>query len=171
MTLACSLVAMTLAGLGTPVKSMETTIQDDAILLNRPANVVNATARQIASLGADRIRLNAGWSGTAPAPFSRRKPRAPFNPRDSRTYPAEGWRRMDHAVEAAAAAGLKVQLDIGFWAPKWAVRRVVRPYARQRWSPDPQEYADFAEALARRYDGNFRDPEHSSRRLPAVRMF
>src|SRR3954447_4866109 len=152
MTLACSLVAMTLAGLGTPAKSMETTVQDDAILLNRPATVVNATARQIASLGADRIRLNAGWSGTAPAAFSRRKPPAPFDPSDSRTYPPEGWRRMDRAVEAAGGAGLSVQLDIAFWAPKWAVRRVVKPYARQRWAPDPQEYAHFAEAVARRYN-------------------
>src|SRR3954452_4177723 len=66
------------SGLGPP--GMETTIQDDATLLHRSDAEVRQAARQIAELGADRVRITAGWSVLAPSPRKRRRPGAPFDP-------------------------------------------------------------------------------------------
>ncbi len=166
--LACSLAALLLAGGGG--KAMETTLQDDALLLHRSPAQVRRTARRAAALGADRVRITAGWSALSPQPRARRLPGAPFDASDSATYPAGSWRALDTAVRAADDAGLKVQLDIGFWAPRWAVHRGSRNH-RERWWPDPALFGDFANAVARRYSGGFRDPADPRRRLPAVRMY
>jgi hypothetical protein len=171
MTLACSLVALALAGSGTGVKQMETVMQDDALLLHRPTKQVRYFAHQMAALGVDRVRITAGWSVLAPAPRSRRKPQAPFNPYESWTYPSGGWANLDKAVRAAAEAGLPVMLDLAFWAPRWAVARGGRDPDRERYSPNAFEFGPFAEAVARRYNGDFPDPHDPSRNLPAVRMY
>jgi hypothetical protein len=159
--LACSLVTLLLAG-GSG-KPMETTLQDDAQFLHRPAAQVRATAHRVAALGADRVRLTAGWSAIAPRPRSRRMPGAPFDGADSATYPKGSWAALDTAVKAADAAGLKVMIDVGFWAPRWAVSRG-SPNGRGRYRPDPELFGDFATAVAHRYSGSFRD-------LPAVRTY
>src|SRR5438093_7319913 len=130
---------------------METTLQDDAVFLHRPAPVVRRYANLVASLGADRLRLTAGWSAIAPAPRSHRMPGRPFDARDSRTYPAGSWTALDTAVKAARDAGLNVQIDLAFWAPRWAVKRASRNPARQRWWPDPAAFGAFAAAAASRY--------------------
>jgi len=121
------------------------------MLLNRPAWRVRQTARTIAAAGADRVRLTAGWSAIAPAPRSRRQPGAPFVATDPSTYPRGAWEPLDTAVTAARDAGLRVMLDIGFWAPRWAVRRPSANPNRQRYAPNPAQFADFATAVARRY--------------------
>src|SRR3954469_6561353 len=149
---------------------MEITLQDDAQFLHRPAAQVRSTARRVAALGADRVRLTAGWSVLSPRPRSRRVPGAPFDVSDSATYPRAKWTALDTAVKAADAAGLKVQIDVGFWAPRWGVGRASRN-GRGRWRPDPALFGDFATAVARRYSGGFRDPADRAHRLPAVRMF
>src|SRR5256885_16299354 len=72
--LACGLAAMLLAGTPTQGKHLETVLQDDALLLARPPGQVRETARTIAALGADRVRLTAGWSAIAPAPHATQRP-------------------------------------------------------------------------------------------------
>ena len=49
--LACSLATLLLAGSGGSARHLETTLQDDAMLLNRPAWRVRQTARTIAAAG------------------------------------------------------------------------------------------------------------------------
>src|SRR5919206_2840801 len=170
--LACSLIALLLAGGGAGgTKYMETTLQDDALFLHRPAPVVRRSAKLIASLGADRLRLTAGWSALAPASRSRKMPGRPFDPADSSTYPAGSWSALDTAVKAARDAGLNVQIDLAFWAPRWAVKRRSRNPARQRWWPDPGAFGTFAAAAAHRYSGSFPHPTNHKRALPAVRMW
>ena len=39
-----------------------------------------------------------------------------------------------------------VQIDLAFWAPRWAVKRASRNPARQRWWPDPAAFGAFAYA-------------------------
>src|SRR3954453_7324767 len=91
--LACGLAAMLLAGTPTQGKHLETVLQDDAPLLARPPAPVRETARPIAGLGGDRVRLTAGWSAIAPDPRAAQRPGAPFDPRDPATYPAASWAR------------------------------------------------------------------------------
>src|SRR3954464_8264302 len=113
--LACSLAALLLAGSGGPARHLETALQDDALLLDRPPVIVRQTARTIAALGVDRVRLTAGWSAIAPSP--RARVCAGFDGTNPAAYPRGAWDPLDSAVDAARAAGLKVMLDIGFWAP------------------------------------------------------
>src|SRR5688572_32519427 len=113
-------VAAALGGKGDR-RGLPVPIQGEAVMLHRPACQVQAAARQMARLGADRIRITAGWSVLAPDPTSRRMP--DFNPGNPDAYPQHQWSRIDHAVKASTRAGLDVQLDIAFWAPRWAVER------------------------------------------------
>jgi hypothetical protein len=168
--LACSLVALMIAGSGAGTKPFETTLQDDAALLNGSTAQVRSNARRIAALGADRVRLTASWDQLAPRPRSRKRPRSPFNATDSRTYPQAGWRRLDQAVVAAAEEGLEIQIDLAFWAPRWAVRRGVG-HSRFRYVPNSNDFGRFATAVAKRYSGSFPDPAAPKRPLPAVRMW
>jgi hypothetical protein len=171
-SLACSLaliVASSLGGVGAP-HHMEVTVQDDALLLHRPPGEVQRVARRLKAIGADRVRITAGWSALAPAPRSARRPA--FDATRPEQYPEGGFRSLDTAVKAAKAAGLDVQIDLAFWAPRWAVARAVKPRQRQRLRPRAGEFGRFAEAVARRYDGNFADPTAKKRRaLPAVRLW
>src|SRR3954452_16235088 len=149
--LACGLAAMLLAGRPAQGKHLETVLQDDALLLARPPAQVRETARTIAELGADRVRLTAGWSAIAPAPRSPQRPGAPFDPRNPSTYPAGSWDRLDTAVRAARDAGLKVMIAAPSGAPRGAAARPSSTPARERSRPAPQQFAAFAEAVARRY--------------------
>jgi hypothetical protein len=171
MLLACSLAALALAGSPAGGRHLETTIQDDAVLLSSAPAAVREAARRMAWLGVDRVRITAGWSAVAPAPLSRRRPGPPWDASDPATYPREPFARLDRAVKASHAAGLKTMVDLAFWAPRWAVRRAVRPAERQTWAPDPAEFGRFAAAVARRYDGTVPDPERPGHPLPAVRMW
>ena len=149
--LACSLAALLLAGTPTGGKRLDTVVQDDALMLARPAAVVRQTARYIAGLGADRLRLTASWSAIAPAARANVRPGRPFDPADPSTYPAGAWTRLDTAVQAARDAGLGVMMDLGFWAPRWAVARPSSNPSRERYRPDPGQFAAFATAVVRRY--------------------
>ena len=165
---------MLIAGaLGAPPNDHElpVTVQDDALMLHRPPAQVKATARRMADLGADRVRLTASWFELAPKPRSKRMPR--FDAVNSRQYPREPWKRLDHAVKAAVDAGLETQIDVAFFAPRWAVKRgagKAHP-GHHRWEPNRRQFARFAEAVARRYDGTHRDPTDAHEFLPAVRLW
>jgi hypothetical protein len=167
--LTCALLAALLAGGAPAGKSMEVTVQDDAAFLHGPPARVRSDARRLAAMGADRLRVTAGWSELAPTPLAKSKPEG-FDPRDSRSYPQGPWQKLDHAVRSARSAGLGVMIDVAFWAPRWATtRRSPRP-GGERYAPKAAEFGAFAEAVARRYDGRFR-PNRSGPALPPVRMF
>lgn len=170
-SLACSFALLLAAGFGpAPAPhALKVTVQDDALMLHQPPPAVERTARRIAALGSDVLRVTAGWSALAPRPASRRRPA--FDAARSEEYPADAFRALDVAVKAAAAAGLEVQLDLAFWAPRWAVRRAVADRRRQRWAPNPREFGQFAEAVAKRYSGGFPDPDRRGHSLPAVRSW
>jgi Cellulase (glycosyl hydrolase family 5) len=148
---------------------LETVVQDDALLLYRSPAEVHRTARQLAALGVDRVRLTAGWSAIAPAPASPVRPK--FDAADPATYPQAGWQRLDRAVREVEAAGMKPMIDVAFWAPRWAVQRELQPAGRQRYAPDPREFGLFARAAARRYPGvrlwtTWNEPNHPTFLMP-----
>ena len=157
--LGCSLVALLLAGSGLSAHPVATTVQDDALLLHRSPVELRRSLRQLSELGADYVRITAGWSAIAPA----RRP-AGFDASDPRTYPDGAFDSLDRAVVEATRAGLKVQLDVAFWAPRWAVARHGPGRGRDRYMPDPRQFGLFAHAVAQRYSGSFRH-------LPAVRLW
>ena len=170
--LTCSLAMLVSAALGGgETRALPVTVQDDALMLHKPPAEVHETANRLARLGADRIRVTAGWSSLAPKPRARRMPR--FDATRSDDYPREPWIRLDRAVKAAVGAGLEPQLDIAFFAPRWAARRREQPSrrGRYRWDPHPGLFAQFAEAVARRYNGTHRDPTRPEQQLPAVRLW
>lgn len=169
--LTCSLAALLLATAVGPGHQLPVVVQDDALLLNRAPAQVQQYTDQIAAEGASDVRLTASWSGLAPSPTATKKPAAPFDASDSKTYPVDGFRRLDTAVKAAAASGLDVELDLAFWAPRWAVPKASDRNDRERYMPKPAEFGLFARALARRYSGTFPDPDQPGRMLPAVRLW
>ena len=70
-----------------------------------------------------------------------------------------------------AAHGLKVLINL-WGAPTWA-EGPGRPASAQpgAWEPSPSQFAAFATAAARRYDGSFPDPDHPGAFLPRVRYW
>jgi hypothetical protein len=64
-----------------------------------------------------------------------------------------------------------VELDLAFWAPRWAVPKASDRNDRERYMPKPAEFGLFAQALARRYSGTFPDPDQPGKTLPAVRLW
>ncbi len=134
--------------------SLETVVQDDGALLHSPAATVAPAARQIAAMGVNRVRLTASWSSLTRDSAAATKP--DFDARDPAAYEQARWRQLDRAVRAVRATGMKVLVDIGFWAPHWAASDPPGP--RARTNIDPAAYADFATAVARRYSGAFNPP-------------
>ncbi len=131
---------------------LETIMQDDGQLLFRSPEVVQAAVAQMQALGVDRVRITASWSSITRAPESEKKPDN-FDATDPGAYEQTRWTGLDTAVRAVRAVGLRVLIDIGFWAPHWATTDPPGP--RARTNIDPQAYADFAVAVVRRYSGAF----------------
>ncbi len=150
---AAALAAAALAGAApaTAAPGLETVIQDDRLLLHRPVDEVRASMRRIRALGADRVRLTANWSVLTRDASSERRPA--FDARDPAAYEQGRWRNLDDAVTAAREAGLRISIDIGYWAPHWAASDPPGP--RARTNVHPGHFADFAVAVARRYSGRF----------------
>lgn len=139
---------------GAQGRTLETVVQDDANLLHRPAEQVLASMTRISALGADRVRLTANWSVLTRDPDAETRPS--FDARDPAAYEQDRWAGLDRAVNAANAVGLKVLIDLGFWAPHWATDDPPGPRARS--NVDPAAYAAFVEATLRRYAGDFVPP-------------
>jgi hypothetical protein len=159
-----------LAGSPLPERALQTTIQDDTVLLHGTDASVKSAMAQIASLGFTYVRLTAGWSAVSPDSTAAKIPGAPFDPGDPTTYPTGGFHELDRAVVDAHDDGLKVMLDVAFWAPRWAVP-LGSANGENRYEPNPTLFGDFAEAVARRYDGAFPDPASPGTDLPAVQLY
>jgi hypothetical protein len=136
-------------------RGLETIIQDDGLLLFRPAAEARAAVVRMKALGVDRVRITAGWSSLTRDPDSETKPDG-FDAADPGAYEQSRWQALDNAVRAVRGAGLQAVIDIGFWAPHWATSDPPGP--RARTNIDPQAYAEFAVALALRYSGGFTPP-------------
>jgi hypothetical protein len=146
-----------------------TIVQDDAELLHRSPQRIAATLNDLRELGVNWIRVTAGWSEIAPDARSAQRP--DFDARDPRAYPARAWSALDRVYAMARRRGLRPSIDIAFWAPRWAVRRPSRRGDRERDTIGGDDYADFAEAVARRYPHAvaftvWNEPNHNAFLLP-----
>jgi hypothetical protein len=109
--------------------------------------------------GARIVRIPVSWRFV-----TTRQPVAPSNPAD----PAYDFGLVDAIVSDARAKGLRVMIQV-LQAPQWAegagAPAGVEPGT---WKPDPEAFRSFAEALGRRYSGQFVGP---SGPLPEVEYF
>lgn len=108
--------------------------------------------------GAGVVRVYALWSSIA-------KSGEPENPEDP-ADPAYDFSRLDQTVTAASARGLTVLMST-YSAPEWAEGANRPAWAEEyagAWRPNPTKFRAFAEALTRRYSGEFNG-------LPQVRLY
>jgi hypothetical protein len=136
-------------------RGLETIVQDDGLLLYRPAAEVQAAVARMKELGVDRVRITASWSSLTRMPEEEVKP-AGFDAADPAAYEQQRWAGLDTAIRAIRGAGMQALVDIGFWAPHWATSDPPGPRARA--NIDPLAYANFAKAVALRYSGAFTPP-------------
>ncbi|HEV2776248.1 MAG TPA: cellulase family glycosylhydrolase, partial [Solirubrobacteraceae bacterium] len=146
-----------------------TVVQDDAELLHRTPARIAATLDDMREIGVDWVRVTAGWAVIAPAPRSTRRPR--FDAADPGAYPPRAWDALDHVYASVRRRGMRPAIDIAFWAPRWAVARPSRRTDRERDTIAAGAYADFAEAVARRYPQAvaftvWNEPNHNAFLLP-----
>ena len=128
-------------------RTAELSIMDDQLLLGETPAEVDREMRTFRSLGVDRLRVSAYWNQVAPTPRSRSKPPGfdGRNPDD----PRYAWASLDKVVGSAARHGFKVMISISMPAPIWATPRTRLP--NHVWKPNVSEFANFSEAVARRY--------------------
>lgn len=139
-----------------PGASPETVVQDDAVFLHTPPEKIAEALERTKTLGIQRIRVTAGWSVIAPDPDSATRP--DFDDTDPAAYPEGNWMNLDRIVRMANEAGVEVMIDIAFWAPRWATKADPAETIRLRTDIDPELYAHFATAVARRYSGTWAPP-------------
>jgi hypothetical protein len=167
-----ALAGFAFAGCGAdrpPQPRVATIVQDDAEFLHRTPQRIAATLDDLRDLGVNWVRVTAGWSQIAPEPRSSRRPE--FDATDPAQYPPGAWNALDRIYEMARARGLSPSIDIAFWAPRWAVRRPGPRADRERDEIVAGDYADFAQAVARRYPRAvaftvWNEPNHNAFLLP-----
>ena len=173
LVVAALLAPASIAGCGDEAKPaptrIATIVQDDAELLHRSPQRIAATLDDLRDLGVDWVRVTAGWSEIAPAARSATRP--DFDATDSTSYPPYVWSKLDRVYRMARARGLRVSIDIAFWAPRWGVVVPGRRADHERDRILPDDYADFAEAVAGRYPGAvaftiWNEPNHNAFLLP-----
>jgi hypothetical protein len=158
----CLVLSMTAAAPAAAQDGPATVIQDDALFLHGTDDEIRTGVAQSRDLGFDRVRLTAGWSVIAPMADAGRRPDGDLT--DPAAYPAEHWHNLDRAVRLVTEGGLAPMIDIAFWAPRWATKDDAAAQGRLRTEIDPALYAEFAQAVARRYAGGYVPPAASADR-------
>ena len=113
-------------------------VQDNNAMLGQP----DATAAQMAALGADVVKMQLYWSDVAPT--GPRKP-AGFDASDPSSY---HWNTYPGAINAIIAAGMQPYVSIGGHAPRWATNGRGRAGTGR---PNAKEFGLFAEAVGRQF--------------------
>jgi hypothetical protein len=162
--LLASVIALVVTAVAAPTAQAARPLRmgfSDDILTTAPADAAPWQGRARA-IGVDTARVSSGWGGLAPA-----RPANPTDPAD----PAYRWGSLDAGVRSLVASGITPIIGLT-GAPAWA-EGAKRPASATpgTWRPDGKAYAAFAQALARRYDGSFRDPLAPGATLPKVSAF
>ena len=141
-------------------------MDDDQLIYASPSHVAQVLS-QIAALGINRVKVSVVWSLVAPNASSARRPA--FDATDPNAYPPGAWDRYDLIVRLARQLGIGVYFQLTAPAPVWAVAHTT-PTQGYRWSqkPNPQWFGQFAEAVGRRYSGDFVTTVPSTEPTPTV---
>ena len=138
LTLVTALLFAVLAPAAHASSGQQLVFQDNGSMLASP----EATAQELAGLGADMVKLQLFWSDVAPA--GRRKP-AGFDASDPASY---DWGVYPGAVREILEAGMQPYLSLGGRAPRWATNGRGRAGTGR---PDAEEFGLFAEAAGRQF--------------------
>ena len=152
--------ALTAPASAPAASDQETQFQDDTLLVFRTPSQVAQTLDTLRSLGVDRIRVSMYWSIIAPSPTSTTKPS--FNAADPSSYPQDGWRRYDLIDRLATERGMAVNWNLDAPAPAWAEANASDDSVRGHYYPNPQEYAQWVQAVGLRYSGSYVPPPDTS---------
>ena len=152
-----------------PPPAVVSVVQDDAELLHRSPARIAATLDDLRDSGVDWVRVTAGWSVIAPQPAASTKPA--FDATDPDAYPRGSWTALDRVAALTRERGMRLAVDVAFWAPRWAVERPGPRADREREGIRPSDLADFGEAVARRYPQAvaftvWNEPNHNAFLLP-----
>ena len=142
-------------------KGMELALSDDPVLLARHYYDRDRAFQNARELGVTRVRVFVNWAGVM------------GKQRDSTTAPGEPtwhWGIYEELIDAAARAGIRVQLDLAGPAPRFATG----DKELSMTSPDPNQFAVFARAAATRFRGRvdrysiWNEPNHDGWLRPSA---
>jgi hypothetical protein len=134
-------------------RALPVVLQDDAEFLHRGDARIRDSLARFKSLGGGWVRVTAGWDTLAPDPDRQARPR--FDAANPAAYPQGNFANLDRIVRLTQEADVGIMIDLAFWAPQWASTGTP---GRGKLNVDPYEFARFAQAVVRRYDGTFRPP-------------
>lgn len=134
-------------------------VQDDFFPVDAIENIPSRV-QLVRDLGVRVVRFDVFWSDVAPA-----RPGSPTDPAD----PAYDWSRVDLIMRELAQTGIVPIISV-FNTPAWATDAPApeEGVVINTAAPRPQDYADFMEAFATRYRGDF-TPAGEDEPLPAGR--
>jgi Cellulase (glycosyl hydrolase family 5) len=162
LTLACAVTAaLALAPAAHARKGMELALWDDPVLLARHYYDRDRAFQNARELGVTRVRVFVNWAGVMG------KQRDSTTPPEQPTY---YWGIYEDLIDAAARAGMRVQLDLAGPAPRFATGDKELGMT----SPDPAQFALFARAAATRFKGRvdrysiWNEPNHDGWLRPAA---
>lgn len=134
---------------------------DEPVLRGFTDKDADAAMAEVEYLGADMVRTFMYWRDVSPRVDSRAMPDG-FDPSDPNS-PGYDWSKYDAFVDRAERHGLKVFFTISPPLPNWASEEpegcphfiAGRPELGEGcfWKPSTRRFAQFVEAVARRYAG------------------
>ena len=142
-------------------KRMEVAISDDPVYLARHYYDRDRALQDARQLGVTRMRVFVNWAGVM------------GNQRELADPPAQPtyyWGIYEELIDAAARAGIRVQLDLAGPAPRFATGDKELGMTR----PDPTQFAAFARAAATRFKGRvdrysiWNEPNHDGWLRPSA---
>jgi Cellulase (glycosyl hydrolase family 5) len=148
------------------VRALPVVMQDDGEFLYQSTARTEQSLARARSLGVDYIRVTAGWDTLTRDPTATKEPKG-FEAYAAAAYPQSAFTSLDRIVRLAPQYGMRVMIDLAFWAPQWASRGVP---TRGHVDVNVRQFSLFAFAMATRYDGSFVPPGKTAA-LPRVKIF
>lgn len=143
-----AVTALAIAASAIAAPGMQFGIADDGVTQRTP-ELAPQVVPEWKATGMDIARVLVVWSYVAPANDRTVRP-AGFDPADPND-PQYNWAPVDQIVNLLTAQGIEPILNVTGFIPFWGSLDPAQ--RRNRYRPDPQQFAVFAKAVAQRYSG------------------
>jgi hypothetical protein len=143
-----ALLALLIAAPAHAASGMQIGIADDGVTQRTP-ELAPEVVPEWKAAGVDVARVLVVWSYVAPGADRTVRPAGfdPSNPDD----PQYNWAPVDQVVNLLTAQGIEPILNLTGYIPFWG--SLEPSLRRNRYKPDPKQFAVFAKAAAQRYAG------------------